>query len=1163
MFGQTTQHTDIAGRVTDYLYTYNGLLKQQGNTFYSYYNNGLLRDMVDTENGTRGYYEYDANGNRTFDGYTGKSGNWAFQQSVAEYDALNRLVKVTDPRYNIVYEYDAVGNRIHMVSTYNDAFGQPNQVQDYWYAYDAMNRFTTTMGVLSNGRGSSATDTSTYVYQGTSGDGVSIAYNTFGERVIATYAYDGHTESYAYDAQGYLTTTTLKNQDGSLMGIAVRENDLAGRVIHYIEYDANRFVTQEVWHTWDNDSLLLQDKVIAWDINAKDDNGNIAPRYTITTTTTHRLADGTVSSTYADYDSKNDGSSPHTYITTTYDYVWFDSAKQSTIKVQASNQDVKGWAPGLSAFEYDSFGRIKAAYDVEGGRGFAYQTDGEGRILQRDELLGTYNEQTGKIDNATSNRWHAYYYLDDRQIGNVGNDGVERIDYAQELAQRNFDNSDASHKRFRPVAGADFDSNYTPINSLYPTAAPGSYIVHAGDTLTSIAQALWGDSSLWWLLADANGLSLNEPLIANTVLTVPNKVTNIHNNSSTFKPYDAGKAIGNTNPTIPDAPPPPQPKGGGCGGALQIIAIVVAVVATAVTAGAAITALAPAFAGAGLGATAASIAAGVVGGAIGGAVGSIASQGVLIAGGAQNGFNWKGVAINALSAGVTYGTASAFGAGAIGSATTPGGAAAEVARDSGNFFGAVARGATAGAANNVLGSVTGLQSFSWKNIAASAVAAGVSYGLNKVVDTQLPKSVTNNGGFQLARDYSSNLAGNVAYTAATGQSVSRNLDNLLYSAAGQTLGNSIAGSIADRSKASSQQSSASKLSAAAIVRSGDALPNIAISARDIVSPIAFEAQPLEVDPYKLTFADIGPVVLSSPFDGVTGSAQTTYTSFAGVRGDAVTYSRSSSQVSLSGVRGDVLPASDLSAPSNGFATWGRGVDEPQPHIGNASLQNLGLYDWLGAGNTAAGTTFAGVQALGEKGFNFGVSLARPAIYDSLLVAGGGKGINAIPTVIELYTDAGRIASSPLTKTFGVNLSKAVPAMKMFGLWSSFAAPGIEGFSLLNQDKPVDGGDIGHFAVTGGVSFGLSKFGLPGALLGADWTILDTSAQSYHYTPAFGGNAGKYINGWRAVWATGSDNREFGIQKIQRESSGLTHEQAAGMYDLIQFGRQSKYMPKLP
>ncbi|WP_423373000.1 hypothetical protein [Dyella acidisoli] len=41
----------------------------------SYYNNGLLRDMVDTENGTRGYYEYDANGNRTFDGYTGKSGN--------------------------------------------------------------------------------------------------------------------------------------------------------------------------------------------------------------------------------------------------------------------------------------------------------------------------------------------------------------------------------------------------------------------------------------------------------------------------------------------------------------------------------------------------------------------------------------------------------------------------------------------------------------------------------------------------------------------------------------------------------------------------------------------------------------------------------------------------------------------------------------------------------------------------------------------------------------------------------------------------------------------------------------------------------------------------------------------------------------------------------
>jgi YD repeat-containing protein len=882
-FGQTTQHTDIAGRVTEYLYYFNGLLKQQGATQYTYYNNGLLHSMVDTENGTRGYYEYDNNGNLIFEGFTGKSGNWAFQQSVACYDELNRLVEVKDPRYNIVYEYDAVGNRIHMRSEYNDAFGQPNQVQDYWYAYDQMNRFTTTMGQLSNGRGQSATDTSTFVYQGNGGDGVSIGYNAFGERMYATYASDGHTERYEYDAQGYLTTTTLYNPSGTAFAQTLRTNDLAGRVQEYVEVDllTNR-VMQSVQHTWDNDSLLLRDRVVAWDVNATDDQGNSAPRYTITVTTTNRLADGTVSSTFTDYDGKNDGSSPHTYITTTYEYVWFDSAKQSTIKVQASNQDVKGWAPGLSAFEYDSFGRIKAAYDVEGGRGFAYQTDGEGRILQRDELLGQYDEASGRIINATSNRWHAYYYLDDRQIGNVGNDGVERIDYAQELAQRaQTSNSDSQHKRFKPVAGADFDGNYLPINSLYPTAAPGSYIVHAGDTLTSIAMALWGDSSLWWILADANGLSLNEPLIPNTVLTVPNKVTNIHNNASTFKPYDAGKAIGDTNPTIPNAPPPPPPPGKkGCGGLLQVVAIAVAVVVTIYSAGvasgagfglmSAMSAGASAFAGGTIGIGAALAA---------GAAGAIASQGVLVAGGVQEGFNWKGVAMSA-----------------VGSAATAGVLNSSVGQGISNSFvqGAVQGGLSA-AATGVVGSVTGMQSFSWKNIAAGAVSSGVARGVSR----NLPGAANGIDKATFGNQLASNLAGGIGSAAVYGNLSQQALMGTTMNAIASTIGNSIADQMANRK-----------------------LPNIDINPRDVVDPITFNAQSLQLDPYKLTFAQLGPIQMSASLAGVTGqSLGTTY------------------KMSLEDVQGYVLPA-----PYAGFAIWGEGVGHVDP-IGrpynDASHENFG------------------------------------------------------------------------------------------------------------------------------------------------------------------------------------------------------------------------------
>src|SRR6185312_2602029 len=129
--------------------------------------------------------------------------------------------------------------------------------------------------------------------QGQGGDGVSIGYNAFGERAYAVYASDGHTERYEYDAQGFLTTTTLYDASGTAFAQTLRTNDLAGRVLEYVEIDliANR-VTQSVQHTWDNDSLLLRDRVVAWDVNAQDDNGDSAPRYTITVTETRRLADG-------------------------------------------------------------------------------------------------------------------------------------------------------------------------------------------------------------------------------------------------------------------------------------------------------------------------------------------------------------------------------------------------------------------------------------------------------------------------------------------------------------------------------------------------------------------------------------------------------------------------------------------------------------------------------------------------------------------------------------------------------------------------------------------------------------------------------------------------------------------------------------------------------
>jgi hypothetical protein len=85
--------------------------------------------------------------------------------------------------------------------------------------------------------------------------------------------------------------------------------------------------------------------------------------------------------------------------------------------------------------------------------------------------------------------------------------------------------------------------------------------VRSGDTLQAIAQAAYGDSSLWYLIAEANGLRGNQDLRVGQALNVPTRVSGAQNSASTFKPYDPSKLVGGTTPNLPA----PQAEGGGCG----------------------------------------------------------------------------------------------------------------------------------------------------------------------------------------------------------------------------------------------------------------------------------------------------------------------------------------------------------------------------------------------------------------------------------------------------------------------------------------------------------------------------------------------------------------------------------------------------------------------
>src|SRR5262249_13445580 len=116
-----------------------------------------------------------------------------------------------------------------------------------------------------------------------------------------------------------------------------------------------------------------------------------------------------------------------------------------------------------------------------------------------------------------------------------------------------------------------------PFNSYYQGSSAGSYTVNGGETLSSIAQSLWGDASLWWKLAQANGLSGSSALAEGQTLVIPTGVNSVAHNTSTFSPLDPSDIIGNVSPTA--ATPQPQPKHNTkCGFLGQIIVQVVAFV---------------------------------------------------------------------------------------------------------------------------------------------------------------------------------------------------------------------------------------------------------------------------------------------------------------------------------------------------------------------------------------------------------------------------------------------------------------------------------------------------------------------------------------------------------------------------------------------------------
>jgi len=667
---------------------------------YSWLNTGLAASIDDGAGG-RSVYGYDASGNRTSEHTTRNSA--VVQNATAGYDAMGRMRwweeagNATSPAARIDYAYDANGNVRSSIERYKvlDANGNaaPGVPKDHWNLFDSMNRLVVDKGQLVNGaivRGSTGalieydaagqrkavtrrSALSEQIWERHDGWGGYTYYRERDENIGGTWqqidwGYSGdRRETFAYNADGTLdhvhaAQSTLDFEDGATVGELTVGGLGGGALASDHSYDLLGRFKQQVDHK--NDAAVYDRSV---EYNGK---SQVVSETTVSARrwetwkshATHQFGEGAgyalgaVTQTATnDYKIVNGAEQWQFGTTTTNSYGWHDGAvvsKQTFAKT--------GQATHETDYRYDGFGQLYRA-DIRDGRprSVTFTNDMSGQVLRRDEADGLAGGDPHEV----------WYRFGGRQLGFTGNNGTLDTDYAASIDNRVKTQGTGAFRfgESQADAHADFSQSLEQINSYGAGGGAGSYTARAGETLASIAAQLWGDASLWYKLAEANGLSGASGLSDGQTLTIPAGVIKNTHNAGTFKPYDPLEALGDTSPTSPAIPKPPR-RGNKCGMFGAVLLVVVAVAVTIATSGAFLTATGAVQGGlsAGISATlgiggatgaAAGVSSGalIAAGAVGGAVGSAASQGLGVLTGLQDKFSWKGVAMAGITAGLTQG----------------------------------------------------------------------------------------------------------------------------------------------------------------------------------------------------------------------------------------------------------------------------------------------------------------------------------------------------------------------------------------------------------------------------------------------------------------------------------------------------------------------------
>lgn len=750
-YGRVSSHTDLSGAVYNYTYDPNtGRLTGESDNWSpqsqgqqtpayvtapvstpnsstdTYYADGQLASQTFSD-GSVYNYGYDANGNQTTQEAITVDGNGQAVHTLTTttYDSHNRISHVVQVNeltgatvLDETYTYDAAGNRREVKATSNGT------TQDAWYTYDGDNRVAVSAGSLVNSQiqVTDAKDSYENVYDA-NGNVINLItvdaaghtlaqqshYDSRNELTSADYAVDvtaggafkGVEETRTYDADGHVLITETFYALGTTLG---------GRPAHQVDPDSP-YADDAGGTTGGTDVGGMLDTAV---IDYYDPVGRLAEEQNFGRASnwdgtdggsTPTTAPGTDATTFGTLSLQNEvvyqgpnGSAGYDADGDVVAYQYRDASgrvdqyavtylrKDDYLQSTTSGINISGTAnvrPSTDESVYDTRGNLVAeAQHTQYAGGtvadtvhvFAY--DGNGQIIERRD--GTSTGSSIDQGNTPGLENQHYVYVNGQQIAHFDDNGT-----------------------------LDILSEVTAFSS--GNGGPGGYVVQAGDTLESIAQAEYGNSSLWYVIAQANALDGDSELSLGQRLTIPTVTTN-SNSATTFKPYDPGSIVGGTTPSLPVIAPPEPPKQH-CNVLAEIIIIAVTVVATIVTYGATSELL-----GAELGGM-------IAAGAAAGAAGSIAGQLTGMALGTQKGFDWGQVAEGAIGGAIGGGITSELGA--SGSIFANGSAA-----DGLNSWGDIVQGAANYVGNDIAAKVTGESThFSWAGLVASSLSSFASGSL--------------------------------------------------------------------------------------------------------------------------------------------------------------------------------------------------------------------------------------------------------------------------------------------------------------------------------------------------------------------------------------------------------------------------------------------------